>query len=145
MGTIMRSKNGVWIFLFVFGLATVAASTNYAKIKYTVKQVDETWFVVNDANNKPEALKAKRKDDVEWTADGSDMVFQFPYELSKLFTKENGDPVGNGYVIKVKAGDKLKLKVKNDAPVGEFVYSVYVVASETYAEGSSPPVMIISR
>lgn len=141
----MRSSNSAWIFLFVFGLATVAATTNYAKIKYTVKPVEETWFVINDANGKPEAINAKRSDDIEWTADGSDMVFQFPLELSKLFTKENGDPVGNGYVIKVDAGDKLKLKVKNDAPVGEFVYSVYVTASGTYAEGSSPPVMIISR
>jgi len=129
--------------LVLFAIASLAASTNFKKIKYTVKQVEDTWFVVNDDNGRPVAIDAKRKDNIEWTAEGSDMVFQFPVELSELFTKENGEPVDDDYIIRVQDGKKLKLKVKNNAPKGEYIYSVYVTASETYAEGSSPPVMII--
>lgn len=144
MGTYMIRSTKISLgFLFLFGIASLAATTNFKKIKYTVKQVEDTWFVVNDENGRPVAIEAKRNDDIEWTAEGSDMVFQFPIEMSKLFTKEDGEAVGNDFVIKVEDGKKLKLKVKRNAPKGTYVYSVYVIASETYAEGSSPPVMII--
>lgn len=139
----IRSTKISIAFLLLFGVVSLATATNFKKIKYTVKQVENTWFVVNDDNGRPVAIDAERNDDIEWTAEGSDMVFQFPVELSELFTKENGEPVDDDYIIRVQDGKKLKLKVKNNAPKGEYIYSVYVTASETYAEGSSPPVMII--
>lgn len=63
--------------------------------------------------------------------------------MSTLFTNEDGSPVGDAYVIEVENGKKLTLKVKSDAPSGRYVYSVYVKVGDTFAEGSTPPVMII--
>jgi hypothetical protein len=131
-----------WVGLIVIALVSMATVTQIKKIKYSVKKIDTKWYVV-DEQNKAIPIEANRNDDIEWTAEGSDMVFQFPQELSVYFTKEDGSTAGDGYYIEVKDGDKLKLKVKNDAPLGRYVYSVLVKKDDTFAEGSSPPILII--
>ncbi|MGB0347350.1 MAG: hypothetical protein ACPGGA_07685 [Balneolaceae bacterium] len=138
----MNKKNYLWIFILIFGVVSVATTAPRKKIKYSVKLIDTTWFVV-DENNNPKAIEADKNDDIEWTAEGSDMTFQFPLSMSTLFTNEDGSPVGDAYVIEVENGKKLTLKVKSDAPSGRYVYSVYVKVGDTFAEGSTPPVMII--
>jgi len=132
-----------WVTLIAIALVTIASVSHMKKVKYSVKKIDGTWLVVNE-QNRPIALEAKRKDDIEWSADGSDLVFQFPQKLSVYFTKENGTPVDGGYNITVKNGKKLKLKVKDDAPLGRYVYSVLVKKDGVFAEGSSPPIMILN-
>lgn len=131
-----------WVALITIGLVSVASVTPLEKIKYTVKKVENTWLVVNE-QNKPVAIEANRNDDIEWTAEGSDLIFQFPEELKVYFTKEDGSTVGDGYYINIEDGKKLKLKIKEDAPTGTYVYAVLVKKDGTFAEGSSPPVMII--
>lgn len=138
----MKNTIITWVGLVVIALVSMAAVTQIKKITYSVKKIDAKWYVVNE-QNKPMPIEANRNDDIEWTAEGSDMVFQFPQELSVYFTKEDGSSVGTGYYIEVKDGDKLKLKVKNDAPLGRYVYSVLVKKDDTFAEGSSPPILII--
>lgn len=138
----MNKKIVTWVCLIAVALVSTAAVTNIQIIKYSVKKIDTKWYVVNE-QNRPVPIEANRNDNIEWTAEGSDMVFQFPQELSVYFTKEDGSFVGDGYYIEVSNGDKLKLKVKNDAPLGRYVYSVLVKSDDTYAEGSSPPVLII--
>lgn len=138
----MTKKVMTWVMLVAVAVITTASVSHMAKIKYAVKQIDGTWYVVNE-QNKPVAIDANRNDDIEWSAEGSDLRFQFPEELSVLFTKEDGTFAGDGYYIDVADGDKLKLKVKADAPLGRYVYSVLVKKDGTFAEGSSPPVMII--
>ncbi len=138
----MNKKNYLWLFILIFGFVSVANTAPFKKIKYSVKLIDTTWFVVDETNN-PKPIEANKNDNIEWTAEGSDMTFQFPLSMSTLFTNEDGSAVGDAYVIEVKNGKKLKLKVKNNAPAGRYVYSVYVKAGDTFAEGSTPPVMII--
>jgi hypothetical protein len=138
----MKNTMITWVGLIVIALVSMATVTQIKKIKYSVKKIDTKWYVV-DEQNKAIPIEANRNDDIEWTAEGSDMVFQFPQELSVYFTKEDGSTAGDGYYIEVKDGDKLKLKVKNDAPLGRYVYSVLVKKDDTFAEGSSPPILII--
>lgn len=131
-----------WVTLIAVAIVTTASVSQIKKIQYSVKKMDGSWFVVND-QNKPVPIEANRQDDIEWTADGSDLLFQFPDNLSVFFTKEDGSSVGDSFYVELKDGEKLKLKVKEDAPFGRYVYSVLVKKDGTYAEGSSPPVMII--
>lgn len=138
----MKNKIITWVGLIVIAIASTAAVSHLAIIKYSVKKIDAKWYVVNE-QNRPVPIEANRNDNIEWSAEGSDMVFQFPQELSVYFTKEDGSFVGDGYYIQVSDGEKLKLKVKNDAPLGRYVYSVLVKKDGTYAEGSSPPILII--
>ncbi|MAL19274.1 MAG: hypothetical protein CL670_03800 [Balneola sp.] len=138
----MKSKIITWVALIAVAVVSTASVSQMKKIKYSVKKMDSTWFVV-DERNRPLPIEANRKDDIEWSAEGSDLLFQFPDKLSVFFTKEDGSTVGDSYYIEVKDGKKLKLKVKQDAPVGRFVYSILVKKDGTYAEGSSPPVIII--
>lgn len=142
MGAIMRqSKSIFWILMGVLVFAGVAAGT-MANIKYSIKKIDGTWYVVNEMN-RPTPIQAKGNDIVEWTADGSNMSFQFPKESDKIFIHEDGTAVPSGYVINIEDGKKLKLKVKSDAPKGSYEYAVYVTADGTFAEGSSPPILVI--
>lgn len=138
----MKKTIITWVGLITLAIISTAAVSHMAILKYSVKKIDTKWYVVNE-QNRPVPIEAQRNDNIEWTAEGSDMVFQFPQELSVYFTKEDGSYVGEGYYIAVSDGDKLKLKVKNDAPLGRYVYSVLVKKDDTYAEGSSPPVLII--
>jgi hypothetical protein len=138
----MKKTIITWVGILAIALVSTAAVTNMKIVKYSVKKIDAKWYVVNE-QNRPLPIEANRNDNIEWTAEGSDMVFQFPQELSVYFTKEDGSSVGEGYYIEVKDGDKLKLKVKNEAPLGRYVYSVLVKKDDTYAEGSSPPILII--
>lgn len=138
----MNTKTILGVAILALATISLASSEYLAKIKYSVKKIDAAWYVVNE-QNKPLPIQANRSDNLEWTAEGSDMIFQFPEKLSVFFTKEDGSSAGDSYVVRVKSGKKLKLKVKGDAPLGTYVYSVFVVSDETYAEGSSPPVMII--
>lgn len=138
----MNKKNYLWLALLIFGVFSIASATNFKKIKYSVKMIDTTWFVVDETNN-PKPIEANKNDNIEWTAEGSDAIFQFPVAMSELFTNEDGSSVGDSFIIKIKSGKKLKLKVKNDATPGRYVYSVFVQSAGTFAEGSSPPVMII--
>ncbi len=138
----MNKKTYLWFAILIFGVVSVANTSIPKKIKYSVKLIDTTWFVVDETNN-PKPIEADKNDDIEWTAEGSDMTFQFPVAMSTLFTNEDGSAVGDAYVIQVASGKKLKLKVKGDAPAGRYVYSVYVKVGDTFAEGSTPPVMII--
>lgn len=138
----MRNTVTTWVALIIMGAVSVAAVHYSTDKKYAVKKMGSSWFVVNESNQKvPVRLKANDK--VEWSAEGSDLVFQFPVEMSKFFTKEDGTAIGNIFVVKVAKGDKLKLKVKGQPMKGTFTYAVYVVAGNTFAEGSSPPIMII--
>lgn len=138
----MKKTIITWVTLIAIALVSTASVSQMKKIKYSVKKVNGTWLVVNE-QNKPVAIEANRKDDIEWTAEGSDLLFQFPQDLSVYFTKEDGTTIGNGYYISLEAGKKLKLKIKDNAPIGRYVYAVLVKKDGTFAEGSSPPVMII--
>jgi|AntRauTorcE11898_2_1112593.scaffolds.fasta_scaffold18058_2 hypothetical protein len=138
----MKNKIITWVALIAIALVSTASVSQMKKIKYSVKNIDGSWLVVNE-QNRPVAIEADKNDDIEWTAEGSDLLFQFPEELSVYFTKEDGTSMGGGYYVSLEDGKKLKLKIKGDAPTGRFIYAVLVKKDGTFAEGSSPPVMII--
>ena len=112
------------------------------EINYTVKMVDRAWSVV-DQNEAARPIQAAKSDVVNWTVEGSTAVFQFPFELNTIFEMENGQPIGSGFVLKIEDGKKLTLKIKEDAPPGRYVYSVFIQGAGMFAQGRTPPVIII--
>ena len=81
----MKSKIITWVALIAVAVVSTASVSQMKKIKYSVKKMDSTWFVV-DERNRPLPIEANRKDDIEWSAEGSDLLFQFPDKLSVFFT-----------------------------------------------------------
>lgn len=109
-----------------------AASQNQPTThKLTIKQVNNKWKVVVSGTTITE-VKAKRGDKIEWTAEGTDAYLQFlDTELVGSFTK------------KVPKGGKLTLPVSSAAKRGVNYYAVFCTATNDYAEGGSPPKIII--
>ncbi len=147
MGKRILSLSTALVLMFVAVGAMHISETSdksMAKIKYSVKKMGDKWKVV-DERNRPQPIRAKAKDDIEWRAEGSDMVFQFPAELGPYMQVQEGEYDGDNFVATVKDKKKIRFRVKDNAPVGEYTYSVYVKKGDTYAEGSSPPVIIIGN
>ncbi len=127
----------------LLALAIIAADWNTADVggaaaqtpptthKLTVKKINNQWKVVVSGTTTTE-VKAKPGDKIEWTAEGSDMYFQF------LDTNLFG-----GFTKVVKNGKTLTLSVGNAAKRGVNYYAVFCTASNEYATGGSPPKIII--
>ena len=112
------------------------------KVQYL--QNKNGWYVTDNAN-KPAPINAKRTDTIQWMAIGSDVTFQFPDSLGAYFTDLDPAYSGDDYYLNVTTGKPLKLKVSDTAAIGKLVYAVLVKDSVAFAEGSSPPVIIISK
>jgi len=106
-----------------------------------VVKIDDVWRVVDATDYSKRTIKVKRKDTIVWTAEGTDAYFQFSNDLFNPV--EAGDSLGGGYTKFLKDGKKLKLKVKDDAPFGTEVYAVFCTADGVYAQGESPPKIVI--
>jgi len=86
-------------------------------------------------------VKVKKKDTIIWTAEGTDVYFQFP---DALFNPEGAaDSLTEGYTKFLKDGKKLKLKVKDNAAPGTYEYAVFCTADGVFAKGESPPKIVI--
>ncbi len=102
------------------------------KIDFTVKKIRNKWRTVDKKNGKKFTIEAKKRDEISWTADGSDISFQFP----DLFSRRNND-------VKLKDGKSIKLKVAPNARPGVYTYAAFIHKDEVFARGESPPTIII--
>jgi hypothetical protein len=106
-----------------------------------VVKVDGVWRVVDASDYSKRKVKVKRKDKIVWKAEGSDVYFQFS---NKLFNAvDEADTLSGGYTTFLRDGRKLKLKVKDDAPSGTYEYAVFCTADGVFAQGESPPKIVI--
>ncbi|MBM4169975.1 MAG: hypothetical protein FJ215_12595 [Ignavibacteria bacterium] len=96
-----------------------------------IKKINNRWKVVIQGTTTT-TVKAKRGERIVWTAKGTDAYFQFID--TTLF---------GGFTKSVKAGQKLNLPIGKFAKLGTNVYSVFCYAEKEYAEGDSPPKIII--
>lgn len=99
-------------------------------INLSVKKIGNVWKVVVAGTTTTEVhvVKGQR---VIFTAEGSDLYFQF--DNTNLF---------GGHTKFLKNGQKLTLGVGAVAK-GIYVYSVFCDGPKAYAEGGSPPKIIV--
>lgn len=106
-----------------------------------VKVDDKVWRVVDASDYSKRTVKVKRNDTIVWEATGTDAYFQFS---NKLFNPvSESDSLVGGYTKFLEDGKKLKLKVKDDAPLITEVYAVFCTADNVFAQGDSPPKIVI--
>ena len=101
-----------------------------AQHNLSIEKIKNKWKVV-DVTGKKET-KAKRGDWVKWTPNGSNAYFQFIDR--KLFGQ---------WTRLVRDGQSLSLKVADNAKTGPNSYAVFCITDKKYAEGDSPPRIII--
>ena len=84
---------------------------------------------------KIDLVRAKSGDEITWTHNGGKVTISFPPE---------GDPFGIEQVTLAPGGQKsLTVKVTEEVAPGTYPYSVFCAADNEYAEGDSPPRIII--
>lgn len=111
-----------------------------SKYELKIKKIGGVWKVL-DSNNKTK-VRVKGGDKITWTAEGSDVAFQFP-SAKYLLPESKQDSLIGGYTKYLKDGKKLKMKIKDDAKNDTIVYAVFVIKDGVFAEGGSPPRIII--
>lgn len=112
------------------------------EINLVIKKDGKAWKIVDAADLKNTVIKAKKKDIIVWTAQGTDAHFQFSHKCFKHDTPEH--ELDGGFTKFLKSGKTLKLMVKNDAPVGDEIYAVFCTTDSVFAQGSTPPKIILS-
>ena len=142
----MRSK----LFVLIAGMVSITLFFGFllapappASTVYELKviKVEGVWRVVDASDYSKTSVKVKQKDTIVWTVAGTNTYFQFP---AKLFNPvETADSLIGGYTKFVRDGKKLKLKVKDHAPPGEYEYAVFCTADGVFAQGESPPNIVI--
>ena len=136
--------------LFVIGFFLIALSAGFFKpavsppsktYNLTIMKIGNIWKVVHSDDHKKTKVEAKKNETITWTVEGSNAYLQFPEKLFNPVGKE--DSLSNGYTKFLKSGKKLKLKVRDDAAPGTYEYAVFITADGVFAQGDSPPRIII--
>ncbi len=106
---------------FGFLLAPVPPGSTVYELK--VVKVDGVWRVVDASDHSKAKVKVKKKDTIVWTVKGTNAYFQFS---NSVFNPSGvSDSLRNGSAKFIRDGKKLKLKVRDDAPVVPQVYAVF--------------------
>jgi hypothetical protein len=94
---------------------------------------DDVWRIVDARDMRSTQIEVARGDTVVWYApEDRDIYFQFMTEdLTGVYTEE------------VRQGESLTLLIGGDAQSGENRYAVFVYDAREYAQGESPPRMIV--
>jgi len=132
---------GFILLLLLTGFFILPASNPSKDYDLAVVKIGDTWKVVDANDHAKTKVKVKKKDTIVWSINGTDAYFQFPAELFDAVS--SADSLKNGYTKFVKDGKKLKLKVKDDAPAGTYEYAIFCTADGVFAEGDSPPKIVI--
>lgn len=93
---------------------------------------DDVWRIVERETERIQ-INVARGDTVVWHApEDRDIYFQFMTEdLTGVYTEE------------VRQGESLTLVIGDNAETGENRYAVFVYEAREYAQGESPPMMIV--
>ena len=116
------------IFISISLHAQSSPKTHYL----TIKKIKNEWKVVDSEDSTKIRVTAKRGEKIVWTAEGSDVYFQFMDE--NLFGR---------FKHELKDGKKLTLPIGQAAKLGPNPYAVFCIADKEYATGNSPPTIII--
>jgi hypothetical protein len=131
---------GLAITLF-FGFLLVPTPPASTVYELKVIKLEGVWRVVDATDYSKRKIKVKKKDSVVWTVEGTNAYFQFSIDIFNPVG--TSDSLKNGSTKFIADGKKLKLKIKDDAPLGPQVYAVFCSADGVFAQGESPPQIII--
>jgi len=90
------------------------------------------WKVHDPADNRKTKVHAKKGEQITWVAGTSDIYFQFPD--ASLFGE---------YTLMLEKGQKMSLKVRQNAKSGIHSYAAVCLDDKCFAEGDSPPEIIV--
>jgi hypothetical protein len=107
-----------------------ALSSN--EVKLLITKIGNKWKVVDVSDTTKTKIKVKKGQKITWTAQGTDAYFQFmDTELVGKF--KHG----------LKDGKSISLKIGKKAKVGVNNYAVFCLTDFEFAEGGSPPEIIV--
>ncbi len=132
---------GIAAITFFFGFFLAPAPPAPKTYELKVVKVEGVWRVVDASDYSKRKVKVKKKDTIVWTVEGTNAYFQF--STSVFNPKGVSDSLRNGSTKFIADGKKLKLKVRDDAPVGPQVYAVFCSEDGVFAQGESPPRIVI--
>ncbi len=132
---------GIVAVTLFFGFLLAPAPPAPKTYELKVVKVEGIWRVVDASDYSKRKVKVKKKDTIVWTVEGTNAYFQF--STSVFNPKSVSDSLRNGSTKYIADGKKLKLKVRDDAPIGIQVYAVFCSADGVFAQGESPPQIII--
>lgn len=115
------------------------------EINLDVKKVGNVWRIINTDTSPPSPmLQATIGDTLIWSS-RKKLAFQFPTDISDQLKPVRGkDDFEHDCLKTLPAGDKLKLEVKQGARRAQVIqYAVFVVDEGEFAQGQSPPIIII--
>jgi hypothetical protein len=132
---------GIAAITLFFGFLLAPAPPAPKTYELKVVKVEGVWRVVDASDYAKRKIKVKKKDTIVWTAVGTNAYFQFP--TSVFNPKGISDSLKNGSTKFIADGKKLKLKIRDDAPLGIQVYAVFCSKDGVFAQGESPPRIVI--
>lgn len=95
--------------------------------------VDDVWKIVDADDITRTEIVVARGDTVVWTApENRDLYFQFM-----------DDALTGSYTEELPEGESLTIVIGNNAAEGDHPYAVFVYEARVFAQGESPPRMII--
>ncbi|MCB0283229.1 MAG: hypothetical protein H6627_08625 [Calditrichae bacterium] len=124
------------IIMFAINMLAVndASALPKNEVDIVIKKIDGKWKVFDATDSTITHVKAKKGQKITWTAEGTDVYFQFMDE--KLVGK---------FKHALKDGKKISLNIGPNAKVGENSYAVFCTADMEFAEGNSPPIIIVEN
>jgi len=142
----MRTKLITFLLGFLFilpllGINKMSSIPPANKFELKVIQVEGVWKVVDASDYTKTKVKVKKNTTIVWTAEGTDVSFQFPDFLFDPVSRT--DSLANGYTKFLKNGKKLKLKIRGSVMPGTYEYAVYCTSDGVFAVGGSPPKIIV--
>ena len=112
-------------------------------IDLKIVKIKNVWKVVPAKRTLNNTVLASRGDTITWSAVGTDAHFQFPMNVFTPVTKAHF--LAGGYTKQLRSGKILSLKIMQNVAIDVVVYSVFCTPDNVYAEGSTPPKIIIVR
>lgn len=104
------------------------------RLKATIETDGKTFRVV------PGHLDVVPGDEITWSSEATDVYFQFP--VQELFVELIEERVWTRFLPR---GGTVTVRVPDAVPPGEYVYAAFAGEGKRYAEGGTPPKMIVKN
>lgn len=131
--------------VFILSSASISGCAQQAKtVHLDVRAEGKAWKVMNIDNKPPSpVVRVTEGEIVSWKSESA-LAIQFPDNIATIFEPvAPTDSLEYGSMKNVPANTEFKLKVKKGAKKGPIWYAVYVKKAGIFAQGQSPPVIII--
>ena len=100
--------------------------------KVSFNKLNKKWKVHDPKDKTKTKVKARKGEQIVWKGGTSDIYFQFPD--ASLFGE---------HTMMLEKGQEMTLKVGPNATRGTHSYAAFCYDDKCFAEGDSPPVIII--